>query len=81
MIEKTEIVNLCVDSVTIRRQKIYTDGDVEYKVGKPTCTSYSNSVSGRKDITKNIKEPFLGAIMLVWGSSPTVVVKQTTVDI
>lgn len=76
MLEKIEIVNLCVDTVTIKRQKTYTDGKVTYDVGFPICKGYSNSVDGRADLSKEVAEPYLGAIMLVWGTEPTVVPKE-----
>ena len=76
MVEKIEIVNLYEDGVTIRKQKTYTEDNVEYKVGLPICKSYSNSISGRDAIGKEVVEPFLSAILAVWGSSPTVVSKE-----
>ena len=70
--EKTIIEMLTQDSVSIKKQKyIVVDGQ-EYAVGEPWRRAYINSEKGREQVQTEVPEPYLSAIMTVWGDTPTV---------
>mgnify|MGYP000860378665 FL=1 len=72
MVEKIIIDMLNQDSVSIKKQKyIVVDGQ-EYAVGEPWRRAYINSEKGREQVQTEVPEPYLSAIMTVWGDTPTV---------
>ncbi|WP_394884045.1 hypothetical protein [Clostridium butyricum] len=68
---------LTQDGVSIRKQQYVTVNGEEYSIGEPWRKAYLNSVEDRKDLQSEINEPFLSAIMVMWGSAPTVNEKTT----
>lgn len=60
-------------SVSVKTQKYITDGGVEYAVGLPHRRAFVNSERGRAEIAEALQEPYLSAVMAVWGESATVV--------
>ena len=58
--------------VSVKTQKYIEDGGVEYAVGEPHRRAYVNSERGRTEIAAELPEPYLSAVMAVWGEAPTV---------
>ncbi len=63
---------LTVNGVSVKRQDYVEIDGVRYDTGKPHRKAYSNSVFGRKELQKELGEPYLSAVMAVWGDEPTV---------
>lgn len=53
------------------KQFVEVDG-VLYKIGTPHRCAYSNSAQDRTLIAEELAEPYLSAVMAVWGDSPTI---------
>lgn len=45
---------------------------MKYFVGDIHRRAYVNSESGRADISKDLSEPYLSAVMNIWGDTPIV---------
>ncbi|MFZ5975201.1 MAG: hypothetical protein ACOYU3_07315 [Bacillota bacterium] len=73
MNEKIIIDALTNTSVSIKQQKYVVDNGIEYYVGEPHRCAYMNSERGRAGIAVALPEPYLSAVMTVWGDTPTVV--------
>lgn len=63
---------LSQDSVSVRRQKYAVVDGQEYPVGQPWRRAYVNSTKGRERIQRELPDPYLSAVMAVWGETPTV---------
>lgn len=72
MITKISLDMLTESSVSVRTQKYITDEGVEYAVGEPHRCAYVNSERGRAEIAAELPEPYLSAVLAVWGDAPTV---------
>jgi len=72
MIEKITLDVLTQDSVSLKKQQYATVDGKEYPIGQPWRRAYINSVQGRAQVQAEVPEPYLSAIMAVWGNSPTV---------
>lgn len=72
MVEKIALDMLTVDSVSIKKQQYTTVDGKEYPIGEPWRRAYINSAQGREQANAEILEPYLSAIMAVWGDAPTV---------
>lgn len=59
--------------VSVKTQKYVEDGGIEYAVGEPHRRAYINSERGRNEIAAELPEPYLSAVMSVWGDAPTVI--------
>lgn len=59
-------------SVSIVTKKYIISEGNRYFVGDPHRVAYVNSESGRIDISKNLTEPYLSAVMNIWGDTPLV---------
>jgi hypothetical protein len=53
------------------KQFVEVDG-VLYQIGTPHRRAYSNSAQDRTLIAEELAEPYLSAVMAVWGDSPTI---------
>jgi len=71
--EKIFLDMLTQDSVSVRKQNYVTVDGVEYPVGQPWRRAYVNSAAGRQQVQTEVPEPYLTAIMAVWGEAPTVI--------
>lgn len=67
---KTEILQLTAFSVDIRKQDYILIDGLERELGKPWNNSYVNTASGRAVLANDIGEPYLSAILGVWGETP-----------
>lgn len=70
--EKIIIDELTNTSVSIRKQRYVIDYGTVYYVGEPHRCAYMNSERGRAEIASALPEPYLSAVMAVWGENPTV---------
>ena len=73
MYEKISLDMLTETSVSVKTQKYVEDGGVEYAVGEPHRRAYVNSERGRAEIAAELPEPYLSAVMSVWGDSAKVI--------
>ena len=72
MQETITIDALTKNSVSVKRQKTITAEGSTYEIGDPHRCAYANSANGRKQIAAEVPEPYLSAVMAVWGDTPTV---------
>lgn len=73
MITKITLDALTEKGVSIKTQKYVEDGGKEYAVGLPHRCAYQNSACGRTEIAAELSEPYLSAVMAVWGDESTVI--------
>ena len=73
MITRITLDMLTETGVSVKTQKYIEDGGVEYAVGEPHRRAYVNSERGRAEIAANLQEPYLSAVMAVWGDSAKVI--------
>ena len=71
-ITKTSVDGLTLDKVSIWEQKYIKLGENEYPASLPIRTAFENSIKGREELLDKVKEPYLSAILSVWGNEPTV---------
>jgi len=72
MIEKITLDMLTQDGVSLKKQQYATVDGKEYPIGEPWRRAYINSVQGRAQVQTEVPEPYLSAIMAVWGDVPIV---------
>ena len=72
MIEKITLDMLTQDSVSVKRQHYTTSDEQESAIGDPWRRAYVNSVQGRAQVQAEVQEPYLSAIMAIWGNTPTI---------
>lgn len=72
MQETITIDALTKNSVSIKRQKTITAEGSTYEIGDPNRCAYVNSTYGRAQLAKEVPEPYLSAVLAVWGDNPTV---------
>lgn len=72
MVEKITLDMLTQDSVSLKKQQYATVDGKEYPIGEPWRRAYINSPQGRTQVQSEVTEPYLSAIMAVWGETPTV---------
>lgn len=72
MYEKITLDMLGENSVSIKTQNFITENGVEYAIGQPHRCAYVNSAHGRDEISLALVEPYLSAVMAIWGDTPTV---------
>ncbi|MEE3405891.1 MAG: hypothetical protein VZR73_17585 [Acutalibacteraceae bacterium] len=61
------IDHLTTESVSVKEQRILVDGDTELTLGEPVRTAYIKEDADA--LKSNVPEPFLTAILDVWGIS------------
>lgn len=66
---------LNINSVSVVTRKYIEEEGVKYFVGDIHRRAYVNSEDGRKEINEELAEPYLSAVMTVWGDTPTVVIE------
>ncbi|MGM9567974.1 MAG: hypothetical protein ACI3W6_07340 [Clostridia bacterium] len=60
------------DSVTVKMwQYIEVDGEALH-MGELHAKAYMNSERGREELAEEVPEPYLSAVLSVWGEEPTV---------
>ena len=75
MITELFIENLGIDSVSVLTKNFIEYNGTKFQVGGNHRKAYVNSERGRKEIMSELGEPYLSAVMAVWGDNPTVVEK------
>ena len=66
------IDGLTIYNVSVKKQGYVEIDGVKY-VNEPHRKAYSNSIRGRLEVADELAEPYLSAVMAVWGDEPTVV--------
>lgn len=56
--------------VSIRTQTYTLVDGVKYAVGLPSRTAYANTAAGRMQIESDLPQPFVSAVLTVWGPEP-----------
>ena len=79
IITKTFIDGLNAYKVSVSTQKYIKYGENEYPIEQPNRTAFENSLKGREELKSKVDEPYLSAIMAVWGDSPTVEIPEIEV--
>ena len=64
---------LSADSVSIKTERYTTVEGKTYTLGEPHRCSYINSAVGRERLRAEVAEPYLAAILAVWGDTPTII--------
>ena len=59
-------------SVSVVTKKYIINEGVKYFVGDLHRVAYVNSTSGRADISRELSEPYLSAVINIWGDTPLV---------
>lgn len=66
------IDRLTKDSVSILRKTMVDLNGQPTQVGDNFRRAYTNSIKGREYLSSDLSEPYLSAVMTVWGDTPTV---------
>ena len=72
MNEKITLDMLTKDSVSILRKKYVAVDGSEYEIGHNIRKAYLNSEDGRLELSNELQEPYLSAILTIWGTEPTI---------
>lgn len=64
------LFNLSESRADVHRQGYITIDGQEHLLDYPVQMSFSNTPEGRAAIAAEIPEPFLSAVLLVWGAEP-----------
>ena len=60
------IDNLTTESVSVKKQKVLTDGDTVCPLGEPVRTAFTKYTLA--ELTETVPEPYLSAVEEVWGA-------------
>ncbi len=66
-----EIQRLSQDMVFVLTRKYAVVEGNEYQLGPDYGAYYNNSTADRERIAEDLQEPYLSAVMLMWGDAPT----------
>ncbi len=72
MLTRTVIDMLTEKSVSVKQIDYTVIEGIAYDLGGVRRTAYVNSVYGRERLQSEVSEPYLSAVMAVWGAAPTV---------
>lgn len=78
MNELISLDELGQDSVSVATKKYIEEDGVKYFIGDIHRRAYVNSEEGRREINNELREPYLSAVMAVWGDNPTVEINVET---
>ena len=62
---------LSPDSVSIKTERVVTVEGETFVLGNPHRCAYINSRAGRERLHEEVAEPYLSAVLAVWGDTPT----------
>jgi len=65
------IDKLNIKSVSIAKQEFLVRESSEQKLGELHRKAYFNSEDGRAELSEEIPEPYVSAVLAVWGNVPT----------
>lgn len=71
--EEIKIELLNQDSVSVVFTKYIEYVGQKLQVGEAVRTAYANSAQGRIELENQVPEPYLSAILAVWGDTATIV--------
>jgi len=71
MVTETKLNGLNANSVSLLTTKVLEDGGETFRM-PPHTKAYINSSEGRAELLAEVTEPYLSAILAVWGDAPTV---------
>ena len=74
MKELISLDELNKDSVSVVTRKYIEEDNIKYFVGDIHRRAYINSKEGREEINNELEEPYLSAVITIWGDTPTVVI-------
>ena len=74
MQELISLDELNKNSVSVATRKYIEEDGIKYFVGDIHRRAYANSESGREEINEELADPYLSAVMTVWGDTPTIVI-------
>lgn len=60
------------NSVTVKTQQYVEINGEELNVGELHARAYMNSERGRAELAEDVPEPYLSAVLAVWGDAPKV---------
>lgn len=60
------------NSVTVKTQQYVEINGEELNVGELHAKAYMNSERGRAELVEEVSEPYLSAVLAVWGEEPKV---------
>lgn len=66
---------LTANSVTVKTVKIMEDGGETYRM-PPHAKAYINSEAGRAELMAELAEPYMAAVLNLWGDKATVVLPE-----
>lgn len=72
MNEEVILDKLTTTEVNVIRKKYIDIGGKKYYIDDILRRAYVNSISGREEIEEELEEPYLSAVMTVWGNEPIV---------
>lgn len=75
MYTEIKIDSLTNKGVTIKTQRYIVENDERLNVGEVHAKAYVNSERGRAELYEEVADPYLAAVLAVWGDAPTVVEK------
>ena len=64
---------LTTDSVSVKTQGYIKSEGTDRLVGAPRRKAYINSTKGRAKLIEELAEPYLTAVLAVWGAEPTII--------
>ena len=73
MTDKITLDMLTQNSVSVKKEKFIVQDGVEYAMGDIWRRAYVNSENGRRQVNKEVKEPYKSVIIMMWGEKPSVV--------
>ncbi len=76
MQELISLDELNQNSVSVVTRKYIEEDGTKYFAGDINRRVYVNSEGGRQEISKELAEPYLSAVMAVWGDTSTVEIKS-----
>lgn len=63
---------LTENSVTVKSQRYIVVEGEEMNIGEIHAKAYPNGEGGRTELMAELPEPFVTAVLAVWGDAPTV---------
>ncbi len=62
------IDNLTTETVSVKTQKVISVDGTAYPLGEPHRCAYANTDESKNQMINDVPEPYLSAILDVWGT-------------
>lgn len=72
MKEKIMLTELDIYKVSVEKRHFTEIEGKEYQIGTPIRREYSNSEYDRHYLKSELSEPYLSAVLSIWGETPTI---------